>query len=106
MPDFVANAYLDQAWGALYGSVIVHNLTASYFNAHRGFGTGANTTNSYLNGHPADAWAFGLVGGIQIKNIPTGVGDMVYVDRDLRRRHAHRFLGSADRQRPHRSAWL
>jgi hypothetical protein len=73
-PDFVANITLNQAWGGLYAAALVHEIHTTYYN----FGP-AGTASNFNNGHPDDVWGFGLIGGVQIKNLPTGVGDQVFL---------------------------
>ena len=72
VPDFVGNVTLNQAWGGLYFGAIVHDLSTTYYN------NGA-TPVTFANGHPDDAWAWGIEGSVQIKNLPTGAGDQAYV---------------------------
>jgi len=73
IPDFVGNVTLNQAWGGLYFGAIVHDMSANYYN------NGSAATTSFANGHPDDAWAWGIEGSIQIKNLPTGTGDQAFV---------------------------
>jgi hypothetical protein len=72
IPDFVGNITLNQAWGGAYVGAIVRHINPSYYNIGA-----VGTANSYTNGRPDDTWGFGVVGGIQIKNLPTGVGDSI-----------------------------
>ena len=73
IPDFVGNLRLDQAWGSLHFAGAVHHVSASY-NGLAGTATGENT------GHPDDKFGYALIAGIEIKNLPTGVGDSIKAD--------------------------
>jgi hypothetical protein len=73
IPDFVGNLRLDQAWGSLHFAGAVHQVSASY-NGLAGTATGENT------GHPDDKFGYALIAGIEIKNLPTGVGDSIKAD--------------------------
>jgi hypothetical protein len=72
VPDFVGNITLDQAWGGLYLAGIVHQMNATYYS-----NGGVASNVIFTNGHPNDQWAFGVIGGVEIKNLPTGVGDKI-----------------------------
>jgi hypothetical protein len=72
-PDLIGSLQINQAWGLLKASVAAHNNHAGYYG-------GTETT-----GHPNDNWGWAIQGALQIKNIPTGVGDVfnmqaVYTD--------------------------
>jgi len=71
IPDFVGNITLNQAWGGLYFGATVHDLNATYYTQP--------TTTTFLNGRPDDAWGYGLIGSVQIKNLPTGTGDQAFL---------------------------
>jgi hypothetical protein len=58
---------VDQAWGLIQLSVPAHDNHVAY--------NGANE----LSGHPDDKWGFAVQGALSIKNIPTGVGDVINV---------------------------
>ena len=66
-PDIVGVLKVDQAWGVAQLSVVGHNNHAVY-------NTGFEPT-----GHPDDKWGWAVQGALQIKNIPTGVGDTINV---------------------------
>ena len=77
-PDIVGVLKVDQAWGVFQLSANAHNNHAAYYG-------GTETT-----GHPSDKWGWAVQAGLQIKNIPTGVGDTinlqaVYTDGNSRR---------------------
>ncbi|MDB5655356.1 MAG: porin [Tardiphaga sp.] len=73
-PDIVANVRLDQAWGSLHAAAAVHQVSASYNGLAANGITGENT------GHPDDKYGFAVIGGFEIKNLPTGVGDTLRGD--------------------------
>jgi hypothetical protein len=74
-PDVVANIRLDQAWGSLHAAAAVHQVAAQYNGAAlSGVATGENT------GHPDDKYGFAVIGGFEIKNLPTGAGDTLRGD--------------------------
>ena len=64
-PELIAALEVDQAWGLFKASVAVHNNTVGYYGA----------TES--TGHPNDNWGFAVQGALSIKDIPTGVGDVI-----------------------------
>ena len=64
-PDIVGAIRVDQAWGLAQISVAAHDMHPAY----RG------TTEP--TGHPDDKWGFAVMGGLSIKNIPTGPGDTI-----------------------------
>ncbi|MBR1297373.1 porin [Bradyrhizobium sp. AUGA SZCCT0042] len=66
-PDLIATLKVDQAWGLFQASLAAHNNTPGYY-------AGAETS-----GHPDSNWGFAVQGALQIKNIPTGVGDTLNV---------------------------
>ena len=68
MPDFVANLRLDQAWGSLHLGAAVHQVAASYY--------GSTSTS----GSPEDKYGWAVIGGFELKNLPTGAGDTLRGD--------------------------
>jgi hypothetical protein len=64
-PDLIAVLQVDQAWG-------IAKLSAAAHNNHAGYYGGSEPT-----GHPNDNWGWAVQGALQIKNIPTGAGDVV-----------------------------
>jgi hypothetical protein len=65
-PDLVGVFKVDQAWGIFQVSVAAHDNHASYY-------VPANETS----GHPSDVWGYAGQLGLEIKNIPTGKGDVI-----------------------------
>ncbi|HKO70059.1 MAG TPA: porin [Bradyrhizobium sp.] len=66
-PDFVGVLKVDQAWGLAQLSVAAHDNHAAYYGA------------TELTSHPDDRWGFAVQGALSIKNIPTGVGDVINI---------------------------
>jgi hypothetical protein len=66
-PDIVGMIRVDQAWGLLQASVAAHDNHAAYYG-------GTETT-----GHPDDKWGWAGQLALQIKNVPTGPGDVINV---------------------------
>ena len=64
-PDLIAVLQIDQAWGIAKFSAAAHNNHAGYYG-------GSEPTS-----HPNDNWGFAVQGALQIKNIPTGPGDVL-----------------------------
>jgi hypothetical protein len=105
-PDIAGNIRVDQAWGIFQVSAIAHYINASYNfldsatdAGAQGFstpyGAGAyivcpangiiNTTaglpcSSLTSGHPDSKWGGAVTAGLQLKNLPTGAGDILNVD--------------------------
>ena len=70
-PDLIGVLKVDQAWGVLQLSAAAHNNHAAYYG-------GTETT-----GHPDDKWGWAVQGALQIKNIPTGAGDVINLQARL-----------------------
>ena len=64
-PELIAAFEIDQAWGLFKASFAAHHNHAGYYG-------GTETT-----GHPNDTWGLAVQGSLQIKNIPTGAGDLI-----------------------------
>jgi hypothetical protein len=65
VPDLIGVLKVDQAWGVFQLSAVAHNNHAAYY------GITEDT------GHPDDKWGWAVQGALQIKNIPTGAGDVI-----------------------------
>jgi hypothetical protein len=77
MPDPVARARIDQAWGVFQISGALHEVNGSY----NTLGAGAvSTAASELSGHPDTKIGGSAMVGLQIKNFPTGPGDDLTMD--------------------------
>jgi len=106
-PDVAGNIRVDQAWGIFQISAIAHYINASYNfldnSANAGFqgftspyGAGAydvcpvtppggnqsigQPCSSLASGHPESKWGGAITAGLQLKNLPTGVGDILNID--------------------------
>ena len=64
-PDLIGVLKVDQAWGVFQLSAVAHNNHAAYYGA------------TEPTGHPDDKWGWAVQGALQIKNIPTGAGDVI-----------------------------
>ena len=67
-PDLIARFRSDMAWGLVQLSVAAHDNHVAYY-----------SPGVEPSGHPADKWGFAVQGALQIKNVPTGVGDTINV---------------------------
>jgi hypothetical protein len=77
VPDIVGNVKVDQAWGLFQWSVAAHDVDGSYNTLGAG---GVPTTASILSGHLDSKFGYATMIGLNIKNIPTGVGDNIKFD--------------------------
>jgi len=69
VPDIVGNLRLDQAWGTLHVAAAAHEVHGTYYTP-----TDSNT------GHPNATWGYAVTGAVELKNLPTGVGDSLKVE--------------------------
>jgi hypothetical protein len=69
VPDIVGNLRLDQAWGTLHFGAAAHELHGTYY-----------TATDSDSGKPGSAWGYAVTGAIELKNLPTGVGDSLKVE--------------------------
>jgi hypothetical protein len=80
LPDLVGNVRVDQAWGVFQVSGALHDVDPGYWTVantltNGNFLGGQAQTNAQNLGHP-DSKVGGAVNvALQIKNLPTGVGD-------------------------------
>ena len=74
-PDILGQVKVDQAWGLAQFMVAAHDNHPAYYGTAVGPATGPTETL----GHPADKWGFAVGGALEIKNIPTGPGDVLNV---------------------------
>ncbi len=106
-PDIAGNIRVDQAWGIFQVSAIAHYVNASYnyldastnagaqgftspypasyiqpglFGAGGPGGGGAVPTSSIASGHPDSKWGGAVTVGLQLKQLPTGAGDILNLD--------------------------
>ncbi len=73
-PDFVGNVRIEQTAFTAQISGGAHNIRANYYAGPGGI------TPVEPNGHPSDVWGFAVLGGLQLKNLPTGPGDKLSLD--------------------------
>jgi Porin subfamily len=74
VPDFVATVKVDQAWGILQASVASHDNHAAYYSS-----PAVGISGTEAAGHPDDKWGWAGQLALEIKNIPTGPGDVINV---------------------------
>jgi hypothetical protein len=67
MPDVVGMIRVDQAWGLFQASGAVHNNHAAYYGP------------TEISGHPEDKLGYAGQLALQIKNLPTGAGDVLNI---------------------------
>jgi hypothetical protein len=87
-PDVVGNIRVDQAWGLFQISADAHEVNASYNVLNTagapagatGLAGGAPTGLSEISGHPDTKWGGSVMAALNIKNIPTGLGDDLKMD--------------------------
>jgi hypothetical protein len=88
IPDIVGNIRFDQAWGLFQLSAAAHDVSGSYNVLNGvaapagavGVAAGSSTALSAINGHPDDKWGGAIMAALQLKNLPTGVGDDFKID--------------------------
>jgi Porin subfamily len=89
VPDFVGNVRVDQAWGVFQLSGALHYVDGAYFQNANTLGTGYGgtsgtgvfaNTNAMGSGHPDGKFGGAISAALQLKNIPTGVGDDIKIE--------------------------
>jgi hypothetical protein len=75
VPDIVGNIRVDQAWGSLHFGAAAHEVHGTYYP-----GSGAPNLNQSGNGKPDAKWGFAATGALELKNLPTGVGDSFKIE--------------------------
>ncbi len=78
LPDIVGNFKIDQAWGIFTVAGGIHEVKATYYNP--ALVGPAGTFLGELSGHPGTKIGGSVTAGVQINNVPTGVGDRFTVD--------------------------
>lgn len=73
-PDFVGNIRIDQKSFTVQLSAAAHNIHANYYAGPGGIAP------VETDGHPSDVWGFAIMGGLQLKDLPTGPGDKLSLD--------------------------
>jgi hypothetical protein len=97
-PDIAGNFRVDQAWGIFQLSGVAHYVNASYNQLDTATNAGAQgftspypssyvidprtglVSSSVLSGHPDGKWGGAITAGLQLKNLPTGAGDILNLD--------------------------
>jgi hypothetical protein len=102
-PDIAGNIRVDQAWGIFQISGVAHLVNASYNELDTAAGAGAqgftspypssyvvcpnaaycnfgSPSSSMTSGHPDSKWGGAITAGLQLKNLPTGAGDILNLD--------------------------
>ncbi|WP_315838263.1 porin [Bradyrhizobium prioriisuperbiae] len=72
VPDIVGNLRLDQEWGTLHFGAAAHEVHGTYY-----------TPSDSDSGKPDSTWGFAVTGAIELKNLPTGVGDSLKISADF-----------------------
>jgi hypothetical protein len=80
LPDLVGNVRIDQAWGVFQVSGALHDVDPGYWSTantitNGNFLGGQAQTNAQNLGHPDSKVGGAVTVALQIKNLPTGVGD-------------------------------
>jgi Porin subfamily len=80
LPDLVGNVRIDQAWGVFQVSGALHDVDPGYWSTANtltsgNFLGGQVQTNAQNLGHPDSKVGGAVTVALQIKNLPTGVGD-------------------------------
>jgi len=96
-PDVVGNIRVDQAWGLFQLSAAAHQVNASYNILTAG--TAAPNNLSEISGHPDTKWGGAVMAALQIKNLPTGVGDDIKIDASYAK-GATKYVISTDAASP------
>lgn len=73
LPDIVGNLRIDQTAFTVQLSAAAHQIHAN------NYGTGAGPVVE-TNGNPDNTWGFAVLGGFQLKDLPTGPGDKLSID--------------------------
>src|SRR3982074_2288927 len=93
MPDIVGNIRIDQAWGLFQLSGAIHEVDASY---HTLGGGGVPTALSGISGHPDTKFGGSVMAALQIKNIPTGMGDDIKFDASWTKGDTKNVISTSD----------
>jgi hypothetical protein len=78
VPDINGNIRVDQSWGLAQISAAAHEVDASYNILTAS--SAAPTNLSEISGHPDTKWGGSVMAALNIKNLPTGVGDDFKID--------------------------
>jgi hypothetical protein len=72
IPDIVGNIQINQAWGTFHIGAVAHAIEATYYSTP--------FRNAELNGHPSTKWGYGVNLGLNLKQLPTGAGDQLFLN--------------------------
>ena len=78
LPDIVGNFKIDQAWGIFTVAGGIHEVKAAYYN--NSVVSNVPGFLGELSGHPGTKIGGSATVGLQINNVPTGIGDRFTVD--------------------------
>ncbi|OQW58199.1 MAG: hypothetical protein A4S14_07605 [Proteobacteria bacterium SG_bin9] len=92
IPDVVANFKIDQAWGIFTIAGNIHEVRATYYNPSTA-GPAGNFLGE-LSGHPDTKIGGSVTAGLQLKNIPTGPGDVFTIDATYARGDTRNVISS------------
>lgn len=93
IPDVVANFKIDQAWGLFTVAGNIHEVRATYYNPST-VGP-AGTLLGELSGHPDIKIGGSVTAGLQLKNIPTGQGDLFTIDATYAKGDTKAVIGTS-----------
>jgi hypothetical protein len=68
IPDIVGNIIVDQAWGTFHLGAVAHANDSTYFGALE------------TSGHAPTKWGYGVNVGLNLKQLPTGAGDQLFLN--------------------------
>lgn len=73
-PDIMANIQVQEAWGIFHLGGALHENVGGYYNLITGGG------GTEAAGHPNAKWGFGVNAALNLKELPTGVGDQLFLN--------------------------
>lgn len=93
IPDVVGNFKIDQAWGIFTVAGGLHEVRATYYNPSTAGPAGS--VLGELSGHPDTKIGGSVTVGLQIKNVPTGPGDLFTVDATYAKGDTKSVIGTS-----------
>lgn len=93
IPDIVANFKIDQPWGIFTVAGNIHEVRATYYNPS--VVGPAGTVLGELSGHPDTKIGGSVTAGLQLKNLPTGSGDLVTIDATYAKGDTKSVIGTS-----------
>ena len=81
-PDILANIQVDQAWGFFHVGGVLHELAGGYYGNAAANAVNSTTAVTALetSGRPDTRWGWGVNAGLNLKNLPTGAGDQLFLN--------------------------